>query len=135
MSLTTATVLSADAAGIDTGRIYPFAATPGATQTVIDVAPDALAALLTRGHAVVIDVREPDEYALERIEGALLMPLSMFDAEKFPRIFDRTVVLVCAVGKRSRAAGLQLLKAGFQDVHHLDGGMKAWKAAGLEVEA
>jgi rhodanese-related sulfurtransferase len=110
--------------------------TPADTLTadIIDLTPLQLSAMLEQGNAVVVDVREPDEYAVERIEGALLMPLSMFDAEKFPRIFDRTVVLVCAIGKRSRAAGLQLLKAGFEDAHHLAGGMKEWKAGGHPVE-
>lgn len=108
---------------------------PATVTGLIDVTPDELHALLQAGDAVVIDVREPDEYAIERIEGALLMPLSMFDASKFPRVFDRTVVLMCAIGKRSRAAALQMQKAGFDPVHHLDGGLKAWKAIGLEVEA
>lgn len=133
MSLTTAAVPTVAPLATDAGPGYLL--TESATPTVVDVAPVALAAMLADDKAVVIDVREPDEYARERIEGALLMPLSMFDATRFPRIFDRTAVLVCAVGKRSRAAGLQLLKAGFEDVHHLDGGMKAWMAAGLEVEA
>ena len=127
--LTIAAEVQPEPIGVPLERVPPVAA-----PNVIDVVPAQLAALLDHGTAVVIDVREPDEYAVERIEGALLMPLSMFDATKFPRVFDRTVVLVCAIGKRSRAAGLQLLKVGFTDVHHLDGGLKGWKDAGLPVE-
>ena len=93
-----------------------------------------LDAWLKAGEAVLIDVREYSEFELERIPGALLMPLSFFDPETFPQITGKKVVYTCAVGKRSAAVGKQLIKAGFDEVIHLAGGVNGWKAAGFETE-
>lgn len=89
---------------------------------------------LHTGQAVLVDVREVSEYENERIPGAFLMPLSFFDAEKFPFIPDTRVILMCAVGKRSAAAAKQLMKAGIRETHHMTGGLTAWKETGLETD-
>ncbi len=102
---------------------------------VIDVEPRTVQRWIAAGEAMLVDVRETSEFEAERIPGALLMPLSFFEAERFPRIPGIKVVLMCAIGKRSAAAGKQLLKAGFSGVMHLKGGLGAWKEAGLETEA
>lgn len=86
------------------------------------------------GEALLVDVRESNEFEKERIPGALLMPLSFLDAEHFPRIPGMKTVLLCAAGKRSAAAGKQLIQAGHPAPWHLKGGLSAWKAAGLAVE-
>ena len=91
--------------------------------------PAALKAALDRNEALLIDVREPGEYAREHIAGAQSLPLSSFDAATLPR--DRRIVLCCQSGGRSSQALARLQAAGFTDVSHLDGGLSAWKAARL----
>ncbi len=89
---------------------------------------------LDRNEILLVDVRETSEYDAEHIAGALLLPLSSFDAEFFPSLPGKTVVLHCAVGKRSEAAGKMLLNEGHKDIIHMTGGMDAWKAAGYATE-
>ena len=84
---------------------------------------------------IVLDVREPAEFAAERIRGALLYPLSTFDAKQLPPDGARRVVFHCAGGKRSLAAAEQRLAAGSAHATHMGGGIAAWKAAGLPVLA
>ncbi len=91
--------------------------------------PAALKQALERNEALLIDVREPGEYAREHIAGAQSLPVSAFDVAKLPR--DRKIVLCCHSGMRSTRALAQLQAAGFNEVAHLDGGMAAWKEAGL----
>ncbi len=105
-----------------------------ATPAVIDLLPAEVHARLQANAAVIVDVREASEYENERIPGAFLMPLSFFEAEAFPALPGIEVVLMCAVGKRSAAAGKQLLKAGFSRVQHMQGGLNAWKDAGFPFE-
>ncbi|MCA0871109.1 HigA family addiction module antidote protein [Seohaeicola saemankumensis] len=89
---------------------------------------------LDRNEIVLVDVRETSEYEVEHIAGALLLPLSSFDPEVFPSIPGKSVVLHCAVGKRSEAAGKMLLNEGHGDIVHMAGGLDAWKAAGFATE-
>ena len=84
---------------------------------------------------VLIDVRETTEYEQEHIAGAFLCPLSMFDANVFPKFAGKTIVLHCAVGKRSAAAAKQLIQAGYVDVINMAGGLQSWKASGCPTEA
>ena len=106
-------------------------------QDIIDpvaVSPQTVARWLEAGDVMLVDVRETKEYDLEHIAGALLLPLSSLDAEMFPVVSEKPVVLHCAVGKRSAAAGRMLIGAGFAKVLHMEGGLTAWKSAGLPVE-
>jgi rhodanese-related sulfurtransferase len=99
----------------------------------IDTAtPEMTCAWLDRGEILLIDVREPHEYAFERIHGALLFPLSTFDGQTIPA-GSRKLVLHCASGKRSMNAAHRLIAAGHEHVTNLEGGIQAWKAAGLPV--
>jgi len=98
------------------------------------VSPETIARWLGAGEIVLVDVRETKEYDLEHIAGALLLPLSELDAGMFPVLTDKPVVLHCAIGKRSAAAGRALIKAGHAKVLHMEGGLTAWKAKGLPVE-
>jgi len=92
--------------------------------------PQEVQALLEQGRVVLIDVREPMEYAAERIMGALLYPLSTFDAAHLPPEGDRTVVFHCAAGGRSLTAARMRQTAG-QAGAHMAGGISEWKAQGL----
>jgi len=89
---------------------------------------------LDRNEIVLVDVRETTEYEQEHIAGALLLPLSSFDPEFFPTLPGKKVVLHCAVGKRSEAAGKMLLNEGHSDVIHMTGGIESWTAAGYATE-
>jgi len=90
-----------------------------------------VARLLKEDAIVLIDVREPPEYAAERIHGALLFPLSTFDPHALPECGGRSVVFHCAAGVRSARALAACRKAGLTHDSHLKGGIQAWKAAGL----
>jgi rhodanese-related sulfurtransferase len=94
-----------------------------------------VARLLSAGKLLLIDVREPAEYAAERIHGALLYPLSTFDAAALPADGARRLVFHCGSGKRSLTAAEKRLAAGHSHAAHLGGGLAAWKAAGLPVIA
>lgn len=101
---------------------------------LIEHEPHDVLTQIKAGEAILVDVREVSEYENERIPGAFLMPLSFFDAEHFPFISGQRVILMCAVGKRSAAAAKQLMNAGFHTVHHMKGGLTAWKQHGLHTD-
>lgn len=95
----------------------------------------AAKAMLDRGDAILIDVREPDEHARERIDGARLAPLSRFDPTALASERDKTAVFYCNSGNRTGQAGERLLRAGFKAAWQLEGGLQGWKRAGLPVTA
>lgn len=102
---------------------------------LMEISAAGLKALMDAGRVVVVDVREPDEHAKERIAGSKLVPLSRFDVSQVPMESDAAgVVLHCKSGRRSAEAAARLLNAGRGTVTHLAGGIEAWKAAGLKVE-
>ncbi len=82
------------------------------------------------GSALLLDVREPDEWARGRAEHAVHAPLGDLDPGAVPR--DRPVLAVCRSGKRSGVAAAALAAAG-HDVTNVTGGMLAWVQAGLPV--
>ena len=88
---------------------------------------------LESGEAVLIDVREPDEFAREHIVGARLAPLSAIDAHDFDREHAKIAVFHCRSGARTQANAARLLAKGFAQAYALDGGIEAWKAAGLPI--
>lgn len=104
------------------------------TTDPVAVSPTTVARWLEDAEVVLVDVRETKEYDLEHIAGALLSPLSALEVELFPALSDKPLVLHCAIGKRSAAAARMLLKAGHSKVMHMEGGLTAWKAAGLPTE-
>jgi rhodanese-related sulfurtransferase len=96
-----------------------------------DLSPIDVHEQLHRGEIVLIDVREPAEFAVERIHGALNFPLSTFDPAALPRRADRALVMQCGSGKRSAMAVERCQAAGLAVDSHLAGGLGAWRAAGL----
>ncbi len=99
--------------------------------TIKNLGTHDVARELQDGTVVLIDVREPAEYAAERIHGALLFPLSSFDPHALPECGKRSVVFQCGSGMRSARAVAICQKAGLSHDSHLKGGIQAWKAAGL----
>ena len=93
--------------------------------------PQELAEAREKGTVVVIDVRTPQEYMFEHIEGALLMPMAFFDGRFLPGQSDKRIVLHCGSGMRSERMARAAIEAGFDRIAHLEGGFGAWKAAKL----
>lgn len=105
----------------------------GKTKAHNEIDAQTLKTMLADGSAMLVDVREPDEFAAEHINGALNAPLSCFVPQDLPEAAGRTIVLQCAGGKRSALALDQCAKAQVAVDTHLAGGIGAWKAAGLPV--
>ena len=78
---------------------------------------------------VLIDVRTPPEYMFECIPGALLAPMSHFDAAQMPEEGKKRIVFHCGSGIRSGKVAQQYLAAGHDRIAHLEGGFGAWKQA------
>ena len=82
---------------------------------------------------LIVDVRELDEFAQERIAGVVLMPISQFVARHQELPKDRPLLLLCAAGSRSTSATMYLLQGGWTDVRNITGGMIGWRSAGLPI--
>ncbi|MCC7204505.1 MAG: rhodanese-like domain-containing protein, partial [Phycisphaeraceae bacterium] len=107
--------------------------TTAASRTVQIVDPVTLKGWLDRGQAVLIDVREPFEYASVRIVQAKLVSLTGFKPSEVPNEPGKKLVMQCKSGVRSVRAGELMLAAGRPEVYSLAGGIVAWKQAGLPV--
>lgn len=99
--------------------------------TFLTIAPHALKRRLDDGTAVLVDLREPDEYAREHIPGARLVPLSAFDTHDFSRDHDKAIVFHCRSGNRTTLNAERILGRNFRESYALAGGIDGWKAAGL----
>jgi len=107
-----------------------------ALQTVPEVAPGQLQSRLEGGEQiVVIDVREPDEFARGKIPGAYTIPRGVLEMQVDGRLpLDTTVVLYCGGGARSALAAKSMAEMGYEKVENLQGGWHAWINSGLPVE-
>jgi len=101
--------------------------------SIRELAPRKLKMMIEAGTALVIDVREPDEFAAGHIAGATNLPLSRFDPALLPPANGKILVLNCAGGRRSAAALTQCMAARSGVDTHLCGGIGAWKAANLPL--
>lgn len=95
------------------------------------IGPRAAKALVDGG-ALLLDVREPDEWCTEHAPAATLLPVGRVHTRQHELPRDRRIVVVCRSGGRSAAVTASLRRAGF-DAVNLAGGMCAWAAAGLPV--
>ena len=90
--------------------------------------------LVNREKAVLIDVREPGEFAAGRIEGSRNIPLGRLDAAgELPKNKSLPIILVCATGKRAARAAKALEAKGYAKPLVLAGGVEAWRAANLPM--
>ncbi len=99
------------------------------------VSPTQATLMINREDAVVIDVREPAEYAGGHIPNARHIPLSQLDKRlpELEKFRQRPLIVNCASGNRSSSACGRLRRAGFERVFNLTGGIAAWNEAGLPV--
>lgn len=103
------------------------------THPLHEADPATVREWLARDEIILVDVREPFEFATERIEGAVLHPLGTFDPTQIERIEGKQVVLCCRTGRRSATAAEKWVEAGFTEPVHLRGGLLAWKEANLPL--
>ena len=104
------------------------------------VSPEAVSAELATGEPVLVDIREPIEWE-QHIGGALQVPRGLLEFVADPASprhnadlgSSRRVIVYCASGARGALATLTLQNMGYENVANLDGGLKAWVAAGLPV--
>lgn len=94
--------------------------------------PLSLKRALEDSSVVLVDIREPDEHARERIPGARSLPLSQLDECDLGPERDRPVVFHCKSGNRT-AANADRLASKVTGAYVLTGGLDAWKAAGLST--
>jgi rhodanese-related sulfurtransferase len=97
------------------------------------ISPRELKIRMDRGEAILIDIREADEYARAHIPGSRLAPMSSFDSTDFAADSGKEAVFHCRSGMRTDANAARLLAKGFRDAYCLTGGLSAWEAAGLPV--
>ena len=92
--------------------------------------------LINREDALVVDVREPNEFATGHVLGAKNVPLARLDATgaDLAKKKERPVIVYCDGSERSAKALATLKKQGFTRVANLSGGLGAWQQAGLPVE-
>jgi len=102
--------------------------------TVNDLDFEAIKTGLVDGSIVIVDVREPHEFAAGRIPGSLSLPLSRFDPDEIPIDAGKQVVLSCAAGIRSLRAIEMANAAGVAIDSHYLGGFKDWAMRGEPVE-
>lgn len=93
-----------------------------------------LGAWMTEGDVALIDVRPAERFAEERIAAAVSIPLASLGVGSLPDLVGKRLVFQCQVGVASERAGRKVLEQGFDgNVHHLVGGITAWKREGLPV--
>ncbi len=98
-----------------------------------DMEPRSARDLYASGACIIVDVREPDAHARERIAGAKSVPLSSLTAASIAALGSKSVVVHCKSGRRSADAAMrcaELTSRGIS-VANLRGGIDAWKAQGL----
>jgi rhodanese-related sulfurtransferase len=83
---------------------------------------------------IIIDVREPDEWAQGHIEGAIHIPLMSLNQRYTEISQDREVIVVCHLGLRSEMATIMLLRKGYPNARNMLGGMDAWEAHHLPID-
>ena len=92
--------------------------------------------LINREKANVVDVCEPNEFALGHIVGARNVPTGELEAKLASTIKNKTLplILVCQSGARSARAVMIAKKLGYEQAQSLSGGLGAWKTANLPLE-
>jgi rhodanese-related sulfurtransferase len=93
--------------------------------------------LINQQNAVLLDVRETKEFEGGKLPNALHIPLSQLQSRsaELAKLNTRPIIVYCARGQRSRTTGAALQQLGFKEIYQLSGGFRAWKDAGLPLEA
>lgn len=104
-----------------------------AKKKVTEISPTEAAAKSKNGEAVIVDVREKDEWDEGHIPDAIHMSRGTIELEIEEKVPDTNAVIICHCGGggRSALASESLQRMGYKNVRSMAGGFKAWKAAGL----
>ncbi len=114
-----------------------------AKQQIENLTPQQVSQELSGGNVVLIDIREAEELKQNgKIAQSVHASRGMLEFYADPSLpyykpeFDKSkrIILQCASGGRSALAAVTLQQMGYENVAHLDGGLKAWKEAGLPTE-
>lgn len=106
-----------------------------AAERVHMVSPETLHAWLQDDACVLVDVREPHEYAAGHVEGAHLVPLSTFSLDQVPVDPAKKLVLHCRSANRCGTASLKMLSEGYEgEIYRMEGGFLYWVQQGLPIE-
>jgi len=117
--------------------IWMFFSLKGLAQSTVPlIEADDLQVLLQEDSSIVVlDTRSPEEYQAGHLKSARFVNYTTFQLSDIQDISEETpVVVYCLSGGRSGRVAQQLLKAGYQDVKNLSGGIRSWQAAGLNVK-
>src|SRR6266404_7117958 len=104
-----------------------------AKKNITEISPQDAAAKLKSGEAVIVDVRDKDEWDEGHIPGAIHMSRGTIELDIEEKVPDTNAIIICHCGGggRSALAAESLQKMGCRNVRSMAGGFKAWKASGL----
>ena len=106
-----------------------------AKRKITEISPQDAATKLNSGNAVIIDVRDKDEWDEAHIPGATHMSRGTIELDIEEKVSDPNAMIICHCGGggRSALAAENLQKMGYKNVRSMAGGLKAWKAATLRT--
>jgi len=106
-----------------------------AKKNITEISPQDAAAKLKSGEAVVVDVRDKDEWDEGHIPGAMHMSRGTIELDIEGKVPDPNAMIICHCGGGGRGALAteSLQKMGYKNVCNMSGGFKAWKAASLPM--
>jgi len=104
-----------------------------AKKKVTEISPTEAAAKSKSGEAVIVDVREKDEWEEGHIPDAIHLGRGTIELDIEEKVPDPNAMIICHCGGggRSALAAESLQKMGYKNVRSMAGGLKAWRAAGL----
>src|SRR5205085_11874582 len=104
-----------------------------AKKNITEISPEDAAAKLQNKEAVIVDVRDNEEWEEEHIPHAIHLNRGTIELDIEEKVPDPNAVIICHCGGggRSALAAESLQKMGYKNVRSMTGGLKAWKAAGL----
>jgi rhodanese-related sulfurtransferase len=104
-----------------------------AKKRITEISPQDAAAKLSSGDALIVDVRDKDEWDGGHVPGATHMSRGTIELDIEEKVPDTNAMIICHCGGggRSALAAETLQKMGYKNVRSMAGGLKAWKAAGL----
>ena len=104
-----------------------------AKKKITEISPQDAATRSKSGEAVIVDVRETDEWDEEHIPGAMHMSRGTIELDMEQKVPDTNTMIICHCGGGGRSALVaeSLQKMGYKNVRSMAGGFKAWKAGGL----
>ena len=116
--------------------VFLFGIVTGCSADNVPLVDVKQAATMQAQGALLLDVRQPDEYQEFRAPNSMLLPLGLLQSRmgEISRYKDKPVAVICHSGRRSARAVKQLQEAGFTQAVSVDGGMVSWAGAGLPVE-